>query len=229
MGSSDNFCLRWNDFESNISSSFKELREDSELFDITLCCDNGIDLVHAHKVILAACSPFFRKILRHQKHLQNPFLYLKGIGIKELKAVLNFMYHGEVNVAQDFLNNFLTVAQELAIKGLSSDTKSDMTKEEFSDSTSIKKSNVKRKSLLLPQISKKTKVNDESVEKTDSGSAEHEEMADESFAGNDFGDNSEAFEGFYDDEQAFSVADKGSMREIEFKLEQTTLYGVKLP
>ena len=217
MGSSDNFCLRWNDFESNISSSFKELREDSELFDITLCCDNGIDLVHAHKVILAACSPFFRKILRHQKHLQNPFLYLKGIGLKELKAVLNFMYHGEVNVAQDFLNNFLNVAQELAIKGLSSDTKSDVTKE-FSDNNSIKKSNAKRKSLLLPQISKKPKVNDESVEKTDSGSAEPEEMADETFAGNDFGDNSEAaFEGFYDDEQAFSVGDKGSMREIEFK------------
>ena len=217
MGSSDNFCLRWNDFESNISSSFKELREDSELFDITLCCDNGTDLVHAHKVILAACSPFFRKILRHQKHLQNPFLYLKGIGLKELKAVLNFMYHGEVNVAQDFLNNFLNVAQELAIKGLSSDTKSDVTKE-FSDNNSIKKSNAKRKSSLLPQISKKLKVNDESVEKTDSGSAEPEEMADDTFAGNDFGDNSEAaFEGFYDDEQEFSAGDKASMREIEFK------------
>ena len=44
--------FRWNDFESNISSSFQELRQRSELFDVTLCCDNGKDLVQAHKIIL---------------------------------------------------------------------------------------------------------------------------------------------------------------------------------
>merc|ERR1712203_940912 len=42
---------------------------------------------------------------------------------KEMKAVLNFMYHGEVNVAQDSLNNFLAVAEELAVKGLTTDSK----------------------------------------------------------------------------------------------------------
>jgi len=123
MGSSDNFCLRWNDFESNISTSFRELREDSEFLDVTLCCDNGVDVVQAHKVILAACSPLFRKILSRQKSQgQNPFLYLKGIRLKELRAVLDFIYHGEVNVAQDSLNNFLAVAEELAIKGLTTDS-----------------------------------------------------------------------------------------------------------
>lgn len=123
MGSSDNFCLRWNDFESNISTSFRELREDSEFLDVTLCCDNGVDVVQAHKVILAACSPLFRKILSRQKSTgQNPFLYLKGIRLKELRAVLDFIYHGEVNVAQDSLNNFLAVAEELAIKGLTTDS-----------------------------------------------------------------------------------------------------------
>ena len=40
-----------------------------------------------------------------------------------MKAVLNFMYHGEVNVAQDSLNNFLAVAEELAVKGLTTDSK----------------------------------------------------------------------------------------------------------
>ena len=123
MGSSDEFCLRWNSYESNISSSLRELREDSEFFDVTLCCDNGIDVVQAHKVILAACSPFFRDILSHQKSQQNPLLYLKGICLNDLQAVLEFMYHGEVNLAQGSLNNFLEVAEELAIKGLSADTK----------------------------------------------------------------------------------------------------------
>ena len=90
---------------------------------MTLCCDNGVDVVQAHKVILAACSPLFRKILSRQKSQgQNPFLYLKGIRLKELRAVLDFIYHGEVNVAQDSLNNFLAVAEELAIKGLTTDS-----------------------------------------------------------------------------------------------------------
>ena len=123
MGSSEKFCLRWNSYESNISSSFRELREDSEFFDVTLCCDNGIDIVQAHKVILAACSPFFRKILSHQRSQQNPLLYLKGICLEDLKPALEFMYHGEINLAQDSLNNFLSVAEELAIKGLSADIK----------------------------------------------------------------------------------------------------------
>ncbi len=36
-------------------------------------------LFQAHKVILAACSPLFRRILGHNQNQLNPFLYLKGI------------------------------------------------------------------------------------------------------------------------------------------------------
>ena len=114
-GPSDKFCLRWNDFETNISSAFKELREDKDFFDVTLACDD--DQVQAHKVILAACSPFFKKVLRRNRH-EHPLLYLKGVKYNELLAVLNFMYHGEVNVAQEELNSFLAVAEDLKVKGL---------------------------------------------------------------------------------------------------------------
>lgn len=140
----DNFCLRWNDFETNISNSFRELRSDNEFFDVTLCCDNGIDRLQAHKVILAACSPLFRRLLSPSNNLgpasrqgagafigtyvnSQPLLYMKGIHQRELEAVLNFMYHGEVNVAQDCLNAFLAVAEELAVKGLTTESKTDET------------------------------------------------------------------------------------------------------
>merc|ERR1712098_242391 len=56
MGSSDRFCLRWNDFETNISAAFQELRDDEDFFDVTLCCGpDGTDRLRAHKVILSAC------------------------------------------------------------------------------------------------------------------------------------------------------------------------------
>jgi len=111
----EKFCLRWNDFESNISSAFRELRDDKDFFDITLACED--EQIQAHKIILSACSPFFRNILRRNIH-HHPLLYLKGVKYTDLQSVLNFMYHGEVNVAQEELNSFLAVAEDLRVKGL---------------------------------------------------------------------------------------------------------------
>ena len=135
MGVSEKFCLKWNDFESNISHSFRELREDKDFFDLTLACDDE-NQVSAHKVILAACSPFFRSILRRNKH-EHPLLYLKGIKHTDLTAVLNFMYHGEVNVAQEDLNSFLAVAEELKVKGLTQQKKPEEKKENSSVSNPV--------------------------------------------------------------------------------------------
>merc|ERR1712202_57568 len=108
-------CLRWNDFESNISVAFQELRDDKDFFDVTLACDEN--QIQAHKVILSACSPFFRTVLKRNKH-DHPLLYLKGVKYSDIVSVLNFMYHGEVNVAQEELNSFLAVAEDLKVKGL---------------------------------------------------------------------------------------------------------------
>jgi len=115
MVSAEKFCLRWNDFESNISVAFRELREDKDFFDVTLACDD--EQIQAHKVILSACSPFFRTILKRNSH-DHPLLYLKGVKYIDLVSVLNFMYHGEVNVSQEELNSFLAIAEELKVKGL---------------------------------------------------------------------------------------------------------------
>ena len=63
------------------------------------------------QLILSACSPFFRRILNHHapRTLTTPVLYLKGVRHAHLTAILDFMYHGEVNVAQDELKDFLQV------------------------------------------------------------------------------------------------------------------------
>merc|ERR1711982_167180 len=121
MGS-EKFCLRGNDFETIISVAFIELREEKDFFDVTLACDD--EQIQAHKVILSACSPFFRNVLRRNPH-QHPILYLKGISYLDLQSVLNFMYHGEVNVAQEELNTFLAVAEDLKVKGLTQNNTSD--------------------------------------------------------------------------------------------------------
>jgi len=112
----EKFCLKWNDFEKNISGAFRDLKNDNDFFDVTLACDDE-EQVSAHKVILSACSPFFRQVLRRHKH-QHPLLYIRGVSLSDLESVLAFMYHGEVNIAQQDLNSFLAIAEDLKVKGL---------------------------------------------------------------------------------------------------------------
>lgn len=75
------------------------------------------------KVSLLHQAHFFWKILSRQENQQNPLLYLKGIHLKELQALLDFIYYGEVYVEEESLNDFLKVAEDLAIKGMKNDIK----------------------------------------------------------------------------------------------------------
>ena len=126
----DKFCLRWNEFESNIGIAFRELREDKDFFDVTLACDD--EQIQAHKVILAACSPFFRKVLKRNRH-EHPLLYLKGVKYRTICSLLNFMYHGQVNIAQEDLDTFLAIAEDLEVKGLTQSGKEEETVQEIKD------------------------------------------------------------------------------------------------
>jgi len=112
----EQFCLRWNDFHSNITSAFAEIRDHDDFLDVTLVCEG--ETVKAHKLVLSACSPLFRLMLKKNSHPQ-PMIFLRGIRHPDMVSILNFMYNGEVNVNQEDLQNFLAAAEELKIKGLS--------------------------------------------------------------------------------------------------------------
>ena len=111
----EKFCLRWNDFETNISSAFRDLRNDNDLFDVTIACED--DNIQAHKVILSACSSFFKRVLKRSRHQQSMLLYLRGVSRQNMESVLDFMYYGEISISQDDLNSFLQVAEDLKVKG----------------------------------------------------------------------------------------------------------------
>lgn len=61
MADDQQFCLRWNEFQSNMVSSFKHLREEKSFTDVTLACDG--QTCKAHKMVLSACSPYFKALL----------------------------------------------------------------------------------------------------------------------------------------------------------------------
>ena len=116
MNNRETFCLKWNEFETNIRESFRELREDRNYFDVTLATDDG-QQIQAHKIILSAGSKFFNELLKKADH-PSPFIYLKGINMVDIEYVVDFLYNGETNLPQEDLNVFLETAQEFQIKGL---------------------------------------------------------------------------------------------------------------
>ena len=122
LSAENNFYLKWNDFAENISSAFKELRSESDFFDVTLACsDSEFKTLQAHKLILSACSNFFKGIFRGETNASkhpNPYIFLHGVTYNNLTSILDFIYNGEVNIEQDNLNSFLILAEELQIKGL---------------------------------------------------------------------------------------------------------------
>ena len=93
------------------------MRNDDDFSDVTLACD-GDQSIEAHKFILAAPSTFFSLQLKKNKH-PHPLLYMRGVSSNQLKAVVDFIYYGEVNIYKDDLDEFLNIAEELQLRGIS--------------------------------------------------------------------------------------------------------------
>ena len=110
----EKLCLQWNYFQEHLLNSFGELRSDNDFTDITLACED--QSVKAHKVILSACSPLFKKLLKTHSQPQT-VIFMRGVKAYELVAMMDFIYEGETNIFQDQLERFLALAEELELKG----------------------------------------------------------------------------------------------------------------
>lgn len=172
MVDTQHFCLRWNNYQSSITSAFENLRDDEDFVDVTLACDGKS--LKAHRVVLSACSPYFRELLkvRHRHRIsscvprfcadpscestffivtvpamyrvqrqcvtiarkclffssllallqstpcKHPVIVLQDVAFSDLHALVEFIYHGEVNVHQRSLSSFLKTAEVLRVSGL---------------------------------------------------------------------------------------------------------------
>ncbi|CAH1961164.1 unnamed protein product [Acanthoscelides obtectus] len=109
------FCLRWNNYQSNLTNVFDQLLQSESFVDVTLACDGHS--VKAHKMVLSACSPYFQSLF-FENPCQHPIVIMRDIKWPELKAAVEFMYKGEINVSQEQIGPLLKVAESLKIRGL---------------------------------------------------------------------------------------------------------------
>ena len=113
---SEKFSLKWNDFQTNLKRSLSLLREDNDFSDVTIITDDRVTF-KAHKILLSSCSETFNFILKECNQTQS-ILYLSGVNSVYLKFILDYIYHGQVNLFQEQLDSFLENAKKLEIQGL---------------------------------------------------------------------------------------------------------------
>lgn len=114
MGSaSQQYCLRWNNHRTNLLTVFDQLLQSEAFTDCTLACEGAS--IKCHKMVLAACSTYFQTLFL-EVSCSHPVVVLKDIRYVDMKAILEYMYRGEVNVAQDQLASLLKVAEALKVR-----------------------------------------------------------------------------------------------------------------
>ena len=106
--------VKWGDFHSNFSETFK-ITEKS-MCDVTLVCE-GNHAIDVHKIVLSAASPIFDNILLESK-MDHPVIYLSEITLENMSQIVEFIYHGKINVYQKSLYKFYQIGKSLKLKGL---------------------------------------------------------------------------------------------------------------
>lgn len=94
---------------------FGQLLDDESFVDVTLACEG--QSIKAHKLVLSACSVYFKELFVANP-CKHPIVILKDMRLEDLRAIINFMYCGEVNVSQNQLGALLKTAEVLKVKGL---------------------------------------------------------------------------------------------------------------
>jgi len=121
--------LSGNDFCKDTMYAFKELLEDEHFTNVTLVTE-GNKQIKAHKVVLSTFSPFFREILVSNPH-QHPLVYLRGVRHDHLQSMVDFIYLGQTKIKFEEVTEFIKVATDLQIKGLSSSQSFECSSEEL--------------------------------------------------------------------------------------------------
>jgi len=109
------FILNWTTYAKHMQDMFRNMLKSEAFTDVTLVCDDKQSL-KVHKVVLSACSPFFKNIVEEHS---SSVIYLKGIQKPTMESILEFIYMGSTKVLQETIDEFLEIAKNLEIKGIS--------------------------------------------------------------------------------------------------------------
>ena len=113
----DSYTIKWHLYQDYLQEILSEMMTSGDFTDVTLVTDDK-KTIKAHRNILSACSPVFKKILQMDITNSHPVIYLRGIQYQEIEPILQFIYLGEATLNEERMKEFLLVSQNLEIREL---------------------------------------------------------------------------------------------------------------
>nr|CAI5843435.1 unnamed protein product [Callosobruchus analis] len=108
------YCLQSEKHPLQTTLALCSLMEHQSLVDVAICCGNNI--LHAHKVVLAANSALFREELEKNSSVEQ--VVITGCDFSVVRCLVEFMYCGETVVADEHLKYLVAAARTLQMKTL---------------------------------------------------------------------------------------------------------------
>ncbi len=93
---------------SHVFSMFAEMRDLDELCDIKV--ETSVDEISAHRLVLSACSPYFREALKDIDADEESFVVPEEHDSKVVAAVINYFYTGRLEFDANLLPDMLASA-----------------------------------------------------------------------------------------------------------------------
>ena len=97
--------IKWARFEEHVNSTLMDTQLNNNYYDVTFVSDEQIPF-KAHKIVLSAFSSVLKNLLLENLHF-HPIIYLRNVKSQELKAILQFMYTGNMELFQGTSVSFL--------------------------------------------------------------------------------------------------------------------------
>jgi len=119
IGMEENVGVAWGGFDVSFKSHVLRLMQKGNLADVTL--SNGTENFKCHRVILAACSPYFEKLFNDNASNTHMVVFLKGVESWEINAVVNFIYTGRAEVQKHLLSRLFDLAKGLQLRGFNTE------------------------------------------------------------------------------------------------------------
>lgn len=115
MTEKQQYALKTNRHEGLFMRHLAQIHLEEDFTDVILFCEGG--KLKAHRVILAAFSPYLRDIFK-ESSTAPAIIVFKNVYFEDLLAIIQFIYCGEAFVDRKRLLRFFETANLLQIRGL---------------------------------------------------------------------------------------------------------------
>lgn len=118
MENTEKYNVKWNNFNKIWSFNFYQFFNEQKYCDVALSSAEGKS-IKAHRIILAACSPYFDKLFTSStvNPTERQIIVMSQMKHEDIMTVLEFAYTGEVSVPAMKWKTFKLVAKLLELKG----------------------------------------------------------------------------------------------------------------